>query len=52
METKQKPETKKPVGRQTGFKPKPHLKIEVQGDNVVITIPKKDLTKKLLAEFI
>ena len=43
--------TKKPTGRPTGFKPKPQLKIEVLGDSVVITIPKKDLTKKLLAEF-
>lgn len=48
-------EAKKPAkttGRPVGFKPRPQMKIEVKGDEVVITIPKKDLTKKLLAELI
>ena len=32
--------------------PKPTMRVEVVGDNVVITIPKKDLTKQLLAGLI
>ncbi len=40
-----KPQVNKPTTAPT---PKPTMKFEVVGDNVVITIPKKDLTKKLL----
>ena len=42
-------ETKKPTLTSA---PKPTMKVEVIGDNVVITIPKKDLTKQLLAGLI
>lgn len=49
MEKKQEP---KKGGRPVGYSSKPQITIEVKGEQVVITIPKKDLTKKLLAEFL
>lgn len=49
-----KEETKKAAGRPAGFSPvkKPEVKIEVQGEYIVLHIPKKDLSRKLLQEFL
>jgi hypothetical protein len=51
VETKEK----KKGGRPMGYSPKTEtkgMKISVEGDEVVIRIPKKDLSRKLLADLI
>ena len=55
-------EVKEPVkskgGRPKGFSPlsqpkaKPSIELTIEGDFVVIKLPKKDLSRKLLAELI
>jgi hypothetical protein len=59
MQNEQKPADQKPVknkgGRPLGFSPKAKansIRIEIQGDEVVIRLPKKDLSRKLLADLI
>ncbi|HEY9661975.1 MAG TPA: hypothetical protein V6C65_26260 [Allocoleopsis sp.] len=54
MQTEVKPEPKK-GGRPKGFSPKQETKgmrVSIEGDEVVIRIPKKDLSRKLLADLI
>lgn len=51
MDKKELKNEKKPIGRPK-LESKPQLDIKVDGEYVVIRIPRKDLTKKLLAELI
>ncbi|HEY9664456.1 MAG TPA: hypothetical protein V6C65_38920 [Allocoleopsis sp.] len=54
MQTEVKPEPKK-GGRPKGFSPKTEAKgiqVIIEGEYVVLKIPKKDLSRKLLADLI
>lgn len=52
MEKKSSPEVKKMGRPPVGDSPKKSIEVTVEGDFVVIKVPRKDLTKKLLAELI
>lgn len=54
---KTQPETKTPKkGRPAGYSlvkaKQPDISISIEGDEVVIRVPKKDLSRKLLADLI